>query len=125
MTAAIFENDEEPTGTTVRAEPPAFVDEGSALLDEALVAEDERDMATLLTAFGRWDEDGAGPVRVVIRDRQYAWIIMSALQLAWRHPALPFREYIEEVARQIQDEICDQEDISALAEAGWNPGRDR
>lgn len=123
MTAAIFENDEEPTGTTVRAEPPAFVDEGSALLDEALVAEDERNKATLLAAFGRWS--GAGPVPVVIADRMSAWIIMGALQLVWRHPALPFREYIEEIARQIQDEICDQEDISALAEAGWNPGRDR
>lgn len=123
MTAAIFENDEEPTGTTVRAEPPAFVDEGRALPDEALVAEDERNKATLLAAFGRWS--GAGPVPVVIADRMSAWIIMGALQLAWRHPAQPFRKYIEEVARQIQDGICDQEDIYALAEAGWNPGRDR
>lgn len=82
----------------------------------------DEDFAVLLQAFERWQD--AGPVKIELPDPQSAWIILAALQLAWRHPAAPLRQYIERCGRMLQDAICDQADIYGLAEAGWKPERD-
>lgn len=65
------------------------------------------------------------PVTIQIRD---AWMLLSAVQLASRHPELPplLRQRIEEVGRQFQAAIAARHpDTSIVLEAGWNPEFDQ
>lgn len=77
----------------------------------------DRDFVTLLAAFERWQD--SGPVQIEIADKRSAWIVLAALQLAWKHPDAPLRAYVERFGRQVQDAVCDGEDIYRVAEAGW------
>ena len=56
-----------------------------------------------------------------------AWNVMGLLQYLRRHPQLDAqtREVVERFGRQIQDNICDDPVLYALAEAGWHPRRPR
>lgn len=51
-----------------------------------------------------------------------AWILMSTLQLACRHPQFngPTRKIAEEIARQIQGAVADSDSLKMLAEMGWH-----
>lgn len=57
-----------------------------------------------------------------------AWTLVSALQLATRHPGISgeMRDAIEYVARQFQNAIVDEHpDAGPVLEMGWNPALDR
>lgn len=57
-----------------------------------------------------------------------AWILVSALQLATRHPVMgqPLRQHLEHIARQLQAAIVERHpEAEALLEMGWQPEHDQ
>lgn len=54
------------------------------------------------------------------------WCMMSAVQLACRHPDFdgPTRHIAEQAARQIQRLIAPSGALAIVAERGWNPDHD-
>lgn len=70
-------------------------------------------------AYKRWKD--MGPVKLGMH-RQDAWVVMMGLQTAVSHPACDgqLAARMEGVGRQIQEAICDNPELYAMAEAGWN-----
>jgi len=71
-------------------------------------------------AYTRWAD--MGPVTLGMT-RQDAWVVMMGLQTAVSHPdvaASPLGARMETVGRQIQEAVCDDPQLYAVAEAGWN-----
>lgn len=67
------------------------------------------------------------PLNVHIEIRQ-AWLIVSVLQLAWRHPNLsePMRASLVEIADQFQIPIVERHpDAEELLQMGWYTENDR
>ncbi|MEV0754963.1 hypothetical protein [Streptosporangium sp. NPDC050280] len=77
-------------------------------------------VALVRSAYERWS--GLPPVDVRV-SRRDAYVVMGGLQLLLRHPALgdSMKSVFEQVGRDIQRLICDDVELYALAEAGWNP----
>ena len=96
---------------------PVEAEEPAALPPVELSEEDLAGLQVVKAACARWNL--AEPVEIELENRYQAFLLMGALQLAFRHPAQPFRDVIERMGRQIQDAICDREDIYLIAESGW------
>jgi hypothetical protein len=59
-------------------------------------------------------------VTISIKD---AWLMISGLQLAARHPDLgtPLKQHLEQIGRQFQDAITERHPLAEqLLEMGWN-----
>lgn len=72
------------------------------------------------SAYKRWQ--GMPPV-VLNLSRPDAWIMMVGLQTAVAHPLVsggPMSAVMEEMGRRIQEAICDDPEVYAVAESGWN-----
>jgi hypothetical protein len=65
------------------------------------------------------------PIAVAI-DGFTALFLMSALQLACRHPGLngPVHETVYDFARGLHERISVTPSLAAVCEAGWNPADD-
>lgn len=96
---------------------------GPPPLDEKAAEQDRRSVEIMNAAFSRWRD--MGPVTITLPNPCDAFILMCLIQLAYRHPTQPFSQVAEDIGRQLQDAVCDREDIHQLAEAGWNVERDR
>jgi len=71
-------------------------------------------------AYVRWRD--MPPVHLGMT-RQDAWVVMMGLQTAMTHPAVigePIAARMEAVGRHIQEAVCDDPELYAVAEAGWN-----
>lgn len=68
---------------------------------------------------------GLPPLQITITAVE-AFIIMSQLQLASRHPANtgPSANIAHRFARTLQQAVCLTPNLQAVAEAGWNPAFD-
>jgi hypothetical protein len=55
-----------------------------------------------------------------------AWILLSQIQLACRHPENtgPSRKMVEGLARRIQDVLAQTPALYAIAQRGWDPDYD-
>ncbi|MFJ8174360.1 hypothetical protein [Streptomyces sp. NPDC094469] len=65
---------------------------------------------------------GGDPVKLVM-PRQDVRFVMMGLQQVVAHPALagtPMAERMEAVGRQIMEQVSDDAELYAVAEAGWN-----
>lgn len=87
----------------------------------------EQDAATtrlMTAAYTRWQ----GMPRVsASMERREAWVVMMALQVAFTHPAIgesPMGPLVESVGRQLQGGLCDDPELYAMAEAGWDRAAD-
>lgn len=74
-------------------------------------------------AYRRWAKMGDVPIAIHPQD---AYIAMGGLQLLTRHPGIDERmkKVFEKVGRVIQETICDNPEIYALAETGWDSAND-
>ncbi|MGI5255499.1 hypothetical protein [Actinacidiphila glaucinigra] len=85
--------------------------------------ESERNAAgvqLMTSAYSRWQ--GMPPIAFSL-PRQDAWILMVGLQAAVAHPLIatgPMSGLMESVGRRIQEAICDDPQVYAVAESGWN-----
>ncbi|MDX2703873.1 hypothetical protein PV350_13520 [Streptomyces sp. PA03-6a] len=87
----------------------------------------ERDAAgveLMTSAYARWQD--MPPVAFSLT-RQDAWILMVSLQISAAHPMVsdqPMSTPMEEIGRRIQEIICDDPEVYAVAETGWNRSYD-
>ncbi|MFD4320476.1 hypothetical protein [Streptomyces sp. NPDC058548] len=88
-------------------------------------AEPDAAAVQLMTdAYRRWT--GMSPVSAKA-ERVDTWTVLMALQLALTHPTVgesPLGPVVEAVGRQLQEGLCDDPELYALAEAGWNRAAD-
>ncbi|MDX2818416.1 hypothetical protein ABZ312_33635 [Streptomyces sp. NPDC006207] len=74
----------------------------------------------MASAYKRWQN--MPPVMLNL-SRADAWIVMVGLQTAVAHPLVsggPMSAAMEEMGRRIQEAICDDPEVYAVAESGWN-----
>ncbi|MFB7031003.1 MULTISPECIES: hypothetical protein [unclassified Streptomyces] len=100
-----------------RAEPDAAsaVDDG---------ATDPATVRLMSDAYARWETRGPASATATRRD---TWVVMMALQLAVTHPAIGetvMGPVVESIGRQLQAGLCDDPELYAMAEAGWNRAAD-
>ena len=78
-------------------------------------------LRVLAEAFHRWEQNPQ-PVSIAIESRVEAWMLMGLLQLVCRHPDLSeeLSQLAERLARMIQSQVCDTDQLADLAELGWN-----
>lgn len=73
-------------------------------------------------AFARWKD--AAPV-TVSAERRHIWAVMMGLQTAMLHPGVQesaaMARTVESIGRQLQEALCDDPELYALAESGWDP----
>jgi len=92
-----------------------------------MTAGDESQEATaqrlMRDAVARWAD--MGPVQLGMT-RYDAWLVLMALQTAVSHPELagPTGARMERIGRQIQESVCDDPEVYAMAEAAWRRGHD-
>lgn len=82
------------------------------------------DIAPLLAELARAELDGTADPSQVMIGPYSAFVMISALQLAWRHPDLPdhMRDTIEATARQFQ--VLFGEPLAGYIELGWDISQD-
>lgn len=84
----------------------------------------EQQFLDLVTDLARFEQDGRfTPIQLDLGPYS-AFVLVGALQLAWRHPAQAgrMREIIEYIARRVQDGFPPE--YAELLEAGWDTSRD-
>jgi hypothetical protein len=88
------------------------------------LAEDERETIRALTELVRDEQAGRAKPGTVSIGPFSAFIVIGALQLAWRHPGMPpaHKEIIEGMARQMQGWFGGH--LAAQLERGWDPSQD-
>ncbi|MFJ2110779.1 hypothetical protein ACIOEX_02430 [Streptomyces sp. NPDC087850] len=67
------------------------------------------------------------PPVTVTMERREAWVVMMVLQTALTHPTIadsPMGPLVERVGRHLQDGLCDDPELYAMAESGWNRAAD-
>ncbi|MEU0671261.1 hypothetical protein ABZ508_35435 [Streptomyces lavendulocolor] len=75
-------------------------------------------------AYTRWKAMGQASATASRRD---TWVVMMALQLAVSHPAIgetAMGPVVESAGRQLQAGLCDDLELYAMAEAGWDRAAD-
>ncbi|MGW3091726.1 hypothetical protein [Streptomyces sp. NPDC001108] len=74
-------------------------------------------------AFARWE---SLPLAEVSMTRRLAWTLMTALQLMAAHPDVDplLTGTAERFARAFQEALCDDPELYAIAESGWNRAAD-
>jgi hypothetical protein len=77
----------------------------------------------ILDAYRRWET--MPPVDVSVQ-RHDGYILLGGLQLLTRHPEIApdLKEVFVRCGREIQRLICDDPELYALAEVGWDPVQD-
>ncbi|MFD8146091.1 hypothetical protein [Streptomyces sp. NPDC059708] len=92
---------------------------------EAADAEpDPADVRLMTDAYTRWSRM---PQVSATADRRHVWTVLTALQLAVTHPGVgetPMGPVVEAVGRAIQENLCDDPELYALAAAGWDRAAD-
>jgi hypothetical protein len=83
---------------------------------------EEFDEATALRLFEALEKR---PVQLNLHGYN-AWVLLSAIQLAWRHPDISprMKDRLETLGRTIQQAYADAPWVAELAERGWNPAHD-
>ncbi|MFD5372543.1 hypothetical protein [Streptomyces sp. NPDC127103] len=100
-----------------RAEPDA-----ASVVEDG--ATDPSSMRLMTDAYTRWETMRQVSATATRRD---TWTVMMALQLAVTHPAIgetAMGPVVESVGRQLQAGLCDDPELYALAEAGWDRAAD-
>lgn len=81
---------------------------------------DPAGVSLMTDAYIRWS---TMPQVSATAERRDTWVVMMALQLAVTHPAVgktPIGPVVTAVGRALQGGLCDDPELYALAEAGWD-----
>lgn len=106
------------------AELYAVAERGWSPADPTDVAGDPAAVQLMMDAYTRWKT--MAPVSATA-SRRDVWVVMMALQLVNTHPDIAetaMGRAVESIGRQIQGGVCDDPELYALAEAGWNRAAD-
>ncbi|WP_327391511.1 hypothetical protein OG728_39250 (plasmid) [Streptomyces microflavus] len=86
---------------------------------------DAAGMRLMLDAYTRWQS--MPPVSVSV-ERRDMWTVMMGLQVAVAHPSFSpdtlMGRIVESVGRQLQEGLCDNAELYAVAAAGWDRAAD-
>lgn len=88
------------------------------------MADGDARFIALVTELADMEADQSAGVLYLDLGPYSAFILVAALQLAWRHPDHEprLRDMIERIARRIQDSFAPR--YAELIEAGWDTSRD-
>ncbi|MER7952370.1 hypothetical protein ABTY59_33760 [Streptomyces sp. NPDC096079] len=88
--------------------------------DDTAAAREAAGVRLMTDAYARWA--GMGPVTVGL-DRGHSWTVLLALQAVMNHPAFAggsgMGAAVEAFGRQLQEGVCDDAEVYAVAELGW------
>jgi hypothetical protein len=84
----------------------------------------EREVVLTLTSLALLVKKGEFEPAVVTLGPWSAWVLVGALQLAWRNPAMPpkQRAVLEQLARPVQ--TCFSGLLAEVLEEGWDTSKD-
>ncbi|ONI48514.1 hypothetical protein STIB_73390 [Streptomyces sp. IB2014 011-1] len=79
----------------------------------------------MVEAYTRWE---SMPPVSVTAERRDMWAVLMGCQVALKHPSFApanmLGRIVESAGRQLQDGLCDDPELYALAEAGWDRAAD-
>lgn len=107
----------------------ANAERGWALHDSGAPADnpevDAAEIRLMTDAYTRWESMPPVPVSA---ERRHIWAVMMGLQVAVTHPVFApdtaVGRIVESVGRQLQEGLCDNAELYALAAAGWDRAAD-
>ncbi|MFD4021196.1 hypothetical protein [Streptomyces sindenensis] len=86
---------------------------------------DAADVRLMLDAYTRWQ---SMPPVSVSAERREVWAVLMGLQVAVTHPSFSpgslMGRIVESVGRQLQEGLCDDAELYAIAAAGWDRAAD-